>query len=108
MVFAMCCLNPGTTIVWTCHSMDAMRDTMAIFDEISLDLSLFIEKLSRAHGEERLIFINGSRIYFGARERGFGRGMSPDVLVLDQADVMSERTERDMVILGAYGLTIRL
>ncbi|EUA66061.1 hypothetical protein I541_5677 [Mycobacteroides abscessus] len=43
------------------------------------------------------MFTNGSRILFGARESGFGRGFSDvDILVFDEAQIMTEGTLEDM------------
>ena len=108
MVFSMCCLHPHTSVVWSCHSSRNLQEVIRSFDEMSLDMALFVKKLSRIRDEEALTFHNGSSISFGCRERGFGRGCSPNVLVLDEADKMSKRAKEDMIPCGIYGLTIRL
>src|SRR5699024_6178941 len=52
----------------------------------------------RAAGQEGIRFVNGSRILFGAREHGFGRGFAKiDVLVLDEAQILSEKAMEDLV-----------
>ena len=49
-------------------------------------------------GNEAVEFVNGSRILFGARERGFGRGFAGiDVLIFDEAQILSESAMDDMV-----------
>jgi hypothetical protein len=49
-------------------------------------------------GEQQIIFRNGSRILFGARERGFGRGFDEvDALVFDEAQHMTDSSLDDMV-----------
>jgi hypothetical protein len=49
-------------------------------------------------GDEEIQFRNGSRILFGARERGFGRGFSMvDVLVFDEAQILTDNAIDDMV-----------
>nr|WP_242647656.1 hypothetical protein [Mycobacteroides abscessus] len=56
-----------------------------------------IEAVHRARGDEKIMFTNGSRILFGARESGFGRGFSDvDILVFDEAQIMTEGTLEDM------------
>ena len=52
----------------------------------------------RANGEQSITFANGSRILFGARESGFGRGFAKvDVLIFDEAQILSEKAMEDMV-----------
>jgi hypothetical protein len=49
-------------------------------------------------GDEEIQFHNGSRILFGARERGFGRGFDDvDVEVFDEAQILTENAIDDMV-----------
>src|SRR5690606_2059965 len=56
-----------------------------------------IRQVLRGKGDERIVFNNGSRILFGARESGFGRGMTDvDVLVLDEGQILPESTLEDM------------
>jgi hypothetical protein len=58
----------------------------------------YIEKIVLGSGEEEIRFKNGSRILFGARERGFGLGFSEvDVLILDEAQRVTEAAIDDMV-----------
>jgi hypothetical protein len=57
---------------------------------------MFVQVM-RGKGDEKILFRNGSRILFGARETGFGRGFSDvDVLVFDEAQIMTEATLEDM------------
>src|SRR5690625_5963829 len=49
-------------------------------------------------GTDDCEFANGSRLLFGAREHGFGRGFAKvDVLVLDEAQILTEKAMEDMV-----------
>src|SRR5690606_16340436 len=49
-------------------------------------------------GEQVVYFRNGSRILFGARERGFGRGFDDvDMEVFDEAQILTEPAIEDMV-----------
>lgn len=51
-----------------------------------------------ANGEQEILFANGSRIMFGAREQGFGRGFDEvDIEVFDEAQILTERALEDMV-----------
>jgi phage terminase large subunit-like protein len=57
-----------------------------------------VRGVRRANGEQEIEFNNGSRILFGARESGFGRGFAKvDVLVLDEAQILTEKAMEDMV-----------
>lgn len=50
------------------------------------------------NGEQEIGFRNGSRILFGAREQGFGRGFAEvDIEVFDEAQILTERALEDMV-----------
>jgi hypothetical protein len=58
----------------------------------------FIEKIVLGSGDEAIHFTNGSRILFGARERGFGRGFDEvDVLIFDEAQILTENALDDMI-----------
>ena len=58
----------------------------------------FVETVRRANGEQMIEFRNGSRILFGARESGFGRGFAKvDVLIFDEAQILTEKAMEDMV-----------
>jgi hypothetical protein len=98
IVFAVCLLNPGTRVLWTAHHATTADET---FQSL---LAFSWRKQVRPHVSKRLQdamtihFRNGSRIMFGARERGFGRGMTKvGVLVFDEAQILSERAAADMV-----------
>jgi hypothetical protein len=55
-------------------------------------------KVVLGSGEEEIQFINGSRILFGARERGFGRGFDEvDVVVYDEGQILNENALDDMI-----------
>ena len=52
----------------------------------------------RANGQQEIVFVNGSRIMFGTRENGFGRGFdSVDIEVFDEAQILTERALDDMI-----------
>ncbi|MDO4888151.1 MAG: terminase [Actinomycetaceae bacterium] len=57
-----------------------------------------VQAVRSVNGEQAVMFKNGSRILFGARESGFGRGFARvDVLVLDEAQILTENAMSDMV-----------
>ncbi len=99
-LFAMCVLNPGTKALWTAHRS---RTTDETFKSL---LGMARRKLIAPHmldarqtnGQQEIRFRNGSRILFGAREAGFGRGFDDvDVVVFDEAQILSQRALDDMV-----------
>ncbi len=58
----------------------------------------YVENIRRANGQQEIGFRNGSRILFGAREQGFGRGFDGiDQIVFDEAQILTERALDDMV-----------
>jgi hypothetical protein len=57
-----------------------------------------VEQVFTGSGEEAILFRNGSRILFGARETGFGRGFAKvDIEVFDEAQILTERALDDML-----------
>jgi hypothetical protein len=61
-------------------------------------IAAHVVKVVLGSGEEEIRFRNGSRILFGARERGFGRGFAGvDVLVFDEGQILTENAIDDMV-----------
>lgn len=99
IIFALCLLHPGLTVIWTAHRKTTAAETFAQFDGMAQrpKVAPHIRQVLRGKGDERIMFANGSRILFGARESGFGRGFSDvDVLVLDEAQILREETMEDM------------
>ena len=100
MVFALCLLHPGLTVIWTAHRLRTAGET---FDKMQgmarrRRIRPHIAKVVLGSGEEEVRFQNGSRILFGARERGFGRGFDEvDVLIFDEAQILTENAIDDMV-----------
>jgi hypothetical protein len=57
-----------------------------------------VSKIVLGSGDEAVEFANGSRILFGARERGFGRGFADvGVVMFDEAQILTENAIDDMV-----------
>lgn len=100
IVFALCLLFPGLTVIWTAHrartAAETFGDMQAFADRPKV--KPHIENIVRGDGSEAVEFRNGSRILFGARERGFGRGFpNVGVLVFDEAQILTENAIDDMV-----------
>lgn len=100
VVFALCLLNPGLTVIWTAHRLRTANETfqsMRGFARRKL-VKPHIEKIVLANGDEAIEFCNGSRVLFGARERGFGRGFANvGVLVFDEAQILTDNAIDDML-----------
>ena len=100
IVFALCLLNPGLTVIWTAHHSRTAKETFDSMQGMArmARIAPHIRAIRVAAGEEGILFANGSRVLFGARERGFGRGFSGvDVLVFDEAQILSESAMDNMV-----------
>lgn len=100
IVFALCTLFPNLTVIWTAHRTRTHNETFKKMQGMSRKSKIapFIENVRAANGEQEISFTNGSRILFGARESGFGRGFDEvDILVLDEAQILTEDAMSDMV-----------
>lgn len=100
LIFGYCVANPGTLVIWSAHRVRTHAETFRSMQGISLkaDVAPFVKKIHKAAGAEAVEFTNGSRILFGARENGFGRGFAKvDVLVFDEGQILSEKAMDDMV-----------
>jgi hypothetical protein len=99
IVFALCIIFPGLTVVWTAHRFKTAREVFGTMQGLAHRKAMapYVERVLRGAGDESILFRNGSRILFGARERGFGRGFSKvDVLVLDEGQILTEAAMDDM------------
>lgn len=100
IVFALCMLHPGLTVVWTAHQLKTAGETFRAMQAMARRPKVFphIRQIFLGSGDEAIEFVNGSRVLFGARERGFGLGFTKvDVLVLDEAQRVTEKTMDDLV-----------
>lgn len=100
IVFALCLLFPKLTVIWTAHRLRTAEETfgkMQVFAK-RRKIKPYIAKVVLGSGEEEIRFLNGSRIMFGARERGFGRGFDEvDVLIYDEAQILTDAALDDMI-----------
>lgn len=100
MVFALALLFPSQLIIWTAHRTRTSTETFNSMKAMANHVRVkpFVETVRSANGEQAIIFSNGSRILFGAREQGFGRGFAKvDVLVFDEAQILTESAVEDML-----------
>ena len=93
LIFGLSVNQPLLT-VWSAHHARTHGETflsMCAFAERQR-VAPYIEQIFKGSGDEEIRFRNGSRILFGARERGFGRGIpGVDIIVADEAQIMTER-----------------
>jgi phage terminase large subunit-like protein len=100
IIFALCSIIPNLTVIWTAHRVRTHNETFRSMASMAdrKQIKPHVKSVRRANGEQEIEFNNGSRILFGARESGFGRGFAEvDVLVLDEAQILSEKAMEDMV-----------
>lgn len=100
IVFALCLLFPRLTVLWTAHRVKTAKETFRSMQGMARrrKIAPFIERVFSAAGSEEVRFHNGSRIMFGAREDGFGRGFAKvDIEVFDEAQILTERALDDML-----------
>ncbi|MET4618690.1 hypothetical protein ABIE18_000113 [Arthrobacter sp. 2762] len=100
IIFCLCLLYPGLTVLWTAHRMKTAGETFSKLQAFTRKKKIapHVMKVTTGAGDEVIYFNNGSRIMFGARERGFGRGFdNVDVEVFDEAQILTEAAVEDMV-----------
>lgn len=100
LIFALAILKPGLLIIWTAHHARTSSETFLSMQGFAKrrKIAPYIEAVYKGSGDEAVVFRNGSRILFGARERGFGRGIpGVDVLMCDEAQILTERALSNML-----------
>lgn len=100
IIFALCLLLPNLTVIWTAHRLRTAEETFKKLQAFARrkKIAPHVEKVVLGSGEEEIRFRNGSRIMFGARERGFGRGFDEvDVLIFDEAQILTDNALDDMI-----------
>lgn len=98
--FALCLLFPRLTVLWTAHRLKTAKETFKYMQGLASrrKIAPHIEQVFTGSGEEAIVFRNGSRILFGARETGFGRGFAKvDIEMFDEAQILTERALDDML-----------
>lgn len=100
IVFAVCINDPRRKAIWTAHRTTTADETFESMKSLAADpgIAPHVRNVRSANGEQRIIFNNGSRIEFGAREHGFGRGKTKvSLLVLDEAQILTESAMENLV-----------
>lgn len=99
-LFGLCQYHPGLLVIWSAHHSKTHMETFLAMQAFArrIRIAPFIDKVYTGSGDEEIRFVNGSRILFGARERGFGRGIAGvDVLVSDEGQILSEKAMQNML-----------
>lgn len=100
IMFALCLLRPNLTVIWTAHRLRTAEETFGKMLKFAQrkQIAPYMLRPVLGSGEEEIRFRNGSRILFGARERGFGRGFDEvDVVVYDEGQILTENALDDMI-----------
>lgn len=100
IIFALAILTPGTLVLWTAHHTATTDETFEALSALARKpkIAPYVEQIRRGNGDQVILFKNGSRIMFGARDRGFGRGVpGVSVVVFDEAQILSQSAVTDMV-----------
>ena len=100
MLTILCILFPGLQVVWTAHHLRTSTKTFTSLRGICRrkKVAPHIRSIRAANGEQQVDFVNGSRIMFGARSQGFGRGFDEiDVEVFDEAQILDTKALEDMI-----------
>lgn len=102
-LIAICLSRPGTTVVWTSHhdrtSSETLEKIAGIVERSEIRPKMRAQfPVVRTDDGRGVHFANGSRILFGARASGFGRGFSEvDIQVYDEAQHLVEAALTDML-----------
>jgi hypothetical protein len=102
-IIAICLSRPGTLVVWSSHHDSTSTQTI---DKIAgiVEKPAIRPKMRAQHpvvfndDNRGVHFANGSKILFGARSSGFGRGFSEvDIQVYDECQSLRESALTDML-----------
>jgi hypothetical protein len=100
LLFILAILRPGLLAIWTAHHSRTSSETFLAMQGFARRrrIAPYVEAVYKGSGDEAIVFRNGSRILFGARERGFGRGVpGVDVLMCDEAQILTDRALDNML-----------
>lgn len=100
LIFGLCINRPGLLVIWSAHHAKTHGETFIAMQAFAdrLRVKAYVDKVYTGSGDEEIRFHNGSRILFGAREHGFGRGIpGVDVLVMDEAQILSDKALENML-----------
>ena len=95
IIFALCLLNPKLRVIWTSHHTATTEEMYEAMKELAAHKRVaphVIKCIALQGSRWRIQFRNGSRIDFGARSQGFGRGKAKvGLLVLDEFQHITSR-----------------
>lgn len=100
LAFALAVKDSGLLIIWTAHHADTAAETFKSMVAMTQrqKIAPHVRKTYDSDNHKEIVFRNGSRILFGARARGFGRGIpGVSVLICDEAQILPERAMDDML-----------
>lgn len=100
IIFALCLAEPGTLVLWTAHRYPTANETFQSMKTMVEQPKLRPHIISATNpgGNGAIKFRNGSRILFGARERGFGRGFQRvAIIVFDEGQILTQSALDDMI-----------
>lgn len=101
LIFARCLLEKDLFVLWTAHRTRTSDETFKTMAGLAVHpkVNPYLKGRPRqANGQQAIEFANGSRILFGAREQGFGRGFQEvDLIVFDEAQILTDSALDDMV-----------
>lgn len=102
-LIAICLSRPGTLVIWSSHhdrtSSETLTKIAGIVEKPAIRPKMRAQHPVVATDDNRGVhFGNGSRILFGARSSGFGRGFSEvDIEVYDECQNLKESALTDML-----------
>ena len=100
IIFALCIIFPKLTVLWTAHHSATSDETFETLSALARRrrIAPYIEQVRGGNGKQRIVFTNGSRIMFGAREHGFGRGIpGVAIVVFDECQILKAKALSDMI-----------
>ena len=99
-LFILCAGRRNLKVIWTAHHTRTSDETFNDMCDISRNpkISRYVANIRRANGQQEIRFTNNSRIMFGARENGFGRGLhGADVEVFDEAQILTVKAMDNLI-----------
>lgn len=100
LTFALCVNTPGLLVIWTAQHSGTSDETFLALQGFAkrAKVAPHVSRVYTGSGDEEVRFHNGSRILFGAREHGFGRGIpGVDMLIFDEAQILSDKAMSNML-----------
>lgn len=100
MMLAYCLATEKVTVAWTAHHNKVMLETFTQLRSVVArsEVEKRVAKVNASAENRSILFTNGSRIVMAARESGALRGVANvSVLVLDEAQILSEAALSDML-----------